>query len=79
MAKAADPQPPQSFEAALAALADLVASLETCRLPLERSIAAYRRRAELLRHCQGVLAAAEQQVQVLEGGVLQDFPADGGS
>jgi exodeoxyribonuclease VII small subunit len=79
MAKAADPKPPQSFEAALAELENLVASLEAGQLPLEGSIAAYRRGAELLRHCQGVLAAAEQQVQVLEGGVLQDFPADGGS
>lgn len=79
MAEAANPPPPQSFEAALAELENLVASLENGQMPLEASIAAYRRGAQLLRHCQGVLAAAEQQVQVLEGGLLQDFPDGDGS
>ncbi len=79
MAEAAEPSPPQSFEAALAELESLVATMETGQLPLEASIAAYRRGAELLRHCQSVLSDAEQQVKVLEDGLLRDFEPDGGS
>lgn len=79
MAEAAEPTPPQSFEAALAELEGLVASLEAGQLPLEASIAAYRRGSDLLRHCQGVLSDAEQQVKVLEDGMLRDFEPEGGS
>ncbi|MCA3131066.1 MAG: exodeoxyribonuclease VII small subunit [Betaproteobacteria bacterium] len=79
MAEAAEPFSPLSFEAALAELENLVASLETGQLPLEASITAYRRGADLLRHCQGVLSDAEQQVKVLEDGVLRDLDPDGGS
>ena len=46
------------------------------RLPLAESLAAYKRGAELLAHCQAALKDARQQVQVLEKGVLQPFAAD---
>ena len=48
--------------------------METGKLSLEESLAAYQRGAALLRHCQGALAAAEQKIQVLEAGQLQDLP-----
>jgi exodeoxyribonuclease VII small subunit len=67
---------PPSFEAALAELEALVARMEAGDLPLQESLAAYKRGAELLASCQAALKDAQQQVQVLEKGVLQPFLAD---
>jgi len=79
MSKAAKSQPPQSLESALAELEKIVSSMEEGELPLERSLAAYKRGAELLKYCQAALQDAQQQVKVLESGVLRDFPgADDG-
>ena len=64
---------PPSFEAALAELEALVTRMESGELPLAESLAAYKRGAELLAHCQAALKDAQQQVQVLERGVLQPF------
>jgi exodeoxyribonuclease VII small subunit len=62
-----------SFEAALAELESIVASMESGELSLEQSLAAYRRGAQLLQRCQTALKDAQQQVKVLEAGMLQDF------
>ena len=62
---------PQDFETALAELEALVATMEGGSLPLEQSMAAYRRGVELTRVCQERLAQAEQQVKVLEDGLLR--------
>lgn len=67
------------FEAALAELEQIVQSMEGGRLPLEESLAAYRRGSELLQHCQQQLSDAERQIQVLENGTLRDFAPDGGA
>jgi exodeoxyribonuclease VII small subunit len=48
------------FEAALAELEQIVQNMEGGRLPLEESLAAYRRGSELLRHCQQQLSDAER-------------------
>ena len=63
------------FEAALAELEAIVQSMEGGRLPLEESIATYRRGSELLKHCQQQLSDAERKIQVLEDGALRDFDA----
>jgi exodeoxyribonuclease VII small subunit len=73
MAKTAEA--PQSFEAALAELESIVATMEGGQLPLTESLAAYRRGALLLQFCQAALKDAQQQVQVLEKGVLKTFDA----
>lgn len=73
MAKAAEPKPPQSFEAAMAELEGLVASMEGGQLTLEASLAAYKRGAELLKYCQSALDDAQQQIKVLEGDRLEDW------
>ena len=62
---------PQDFETALAELETLVPAMEDGSLPLEQSLAAYRRGVELTRVCQERLAQAEQQVKVLEDGLLR--------
>jgi len=58
----------------MAELESIVQSMESGRLSLEESLAAYQRGAVLLKHCQGALAAAEQKIQVLESGELRDLP-----
>ena len=72
------PEPPASFEAALAELEEIVASMEGGQLPLQESLAAYKRGAELLGYCQAALKDAEQQVLILEKGVLKAFKPEGG-
>ncbi|ARP86051.1 exodeoxyribonuclease VII small subunit [Bordetella genomosp. 9] len=67
---------PQDFETALAQLEALVAAMEDGSLPLEESLAAYRRGVELTRICQERLAQAEQQVRVLEGDLLRPLDPD---
>jgi exodeoxyribonuclease VII small subunit len=69
---------PPSFEAALAELEALVATMESGQLPLAESLASYRRGAALLAYCQDALKDAQQQVEVLEKGVLKTFRPDAG-
>jgi exodeoxyribonuclease VII small subunit len=66
---------PVSFEAALAELEEIVATMEGGQLPLKESLAAYKRGAELLQYCQSALKDAQQQVQIYEKGVLKAFDA----
>jgi exodeoxyribonuclease VII small subunit len=66
-----------TFETALAELEKIVASMEGGQLPLEESLAAYKRGTELLKLCQQQLQDAEQQVRVLtESNQLENFPPD---
>lgn len=64
---------PASFEQAMNELGELVAQMESGSLPLEQSLQAYQRGAELIRFCAGKLDAVEQQVKVLEAGMLKPF------
>ena len=68
-----DPSLPANFETALAELEALVATMESGSLALEQSLAAYARGVALTRLCQQKLAQAEQQVKVLEAGMLRPF------
>ena len=71
-----DPTLPQDFETALAELESLVATMESGSLALEQSLTAYRRGAALTRICQQKLAQAEQQIKVLEAGMLRPLDTD---
>lgn len=66
---------PASFEQAMAELEQLVMQMEAGELPLEGSVAAYRRGAELVRYCAGQLDQVESQVKVLEADMLKPFAA----
>lgn len=77
MSKSSSASLPKSFEGALAELETIVDSMEGGQLPLEQSIAAYRRGAQLLQYCQVTLNEATQQVKVLEAGLLKDLSIDG--
>jgi exodeoxyribonuclease VII small subunit len=75
MAKVSDT--PASFEAALAELESIVATMEGGALPLAESLAAYKRGATLLAYCQSALKDARLQVEVLEKDVLKSFELPG--
>lgn len=70
-------QKTMSFEVALAELEQVVADMESGKLSLEDSLTAYKRGAELLQACRERLADAQQQVTILEDGVLKDFSVNG--
>lgn len=66
--------PPISFEQALAELEALVSQMESGQLPLEQSLASYKRGAELLQYCQKSLTDVEQQVRLLnDANTLQPY------
>ena len=65
-----------TFERALEELESLVARMEDGRLPLEESLAAYQRGAELIRFCESKLTDAQARVAILDGGELRDFNPD---
>jgi exodeoxyribonuclease VII small subunit len=67
---------PKDFETALAELERIVASMEGGQLPLAESLAAYKRGAELVAFCQSALKDAQQQIEILERGVLKSFAPD---
>ena len=69
---------PQSFEAALAEIESIVAAMEAGQLPLDQSLSAYKRGAELLQFCQARLLEAQQQVKILEAGTLKNLDGDDG-
>ena len=71
--KASTNTAPASFEAAISELESLVQNLESGQLHLEDALAGYQRGTELIKYCQQTLGAAEQKIQVLEAGLLQDF------
>lgn len=67
-----------TFEEALAELESIVETMEGGQLPLEKSLSAYKRGAELLQFCQRQLRDAQQQVKVLEAESLQKFAGEDG-
>jgi exodeoxyribonuclease VII small subunit len=73
---AAKPLPePASYEQALAELDRLVAQMEDGQMPLDQLLDAYRRASELLQFCRARLQAVEEQVKVLDEGVLKPWVA----
>jgi exodeoxyribonuclease VII small subunit len=67
---------PASFEEAMIELEQLVAQMEAGELPLEASVAAYKRGSELVKYCAAQLDKVESQVKVLEGDMLKPFATD---
>jgi exodeoxyribonuclease VII small subunit len=68
--------PPETlnFEQALEELEALVARMEDGKLPLEESLAAYQRGAELVKFCEARLNDAQARIAILEGEQLRDLP-----
>ena len=64
-----------TFEKALEELDSLVSRMEEGKLPLEESLAAYQRGAQLIKFCESTLADAQARIAVLDGDTLRDLEA----
>ncbi|MEO9102358.1 MAG: exodeoxyribonuclease VII small subunit [Burkholderiales bacterium] len=64
---------PVSYEAALEELEQLLQRLEASHTPLDQLLASYQRGNELLKFCRQRLDVLEQQVKVLDDGVLKPW------
>lgn len=69
-------QPPASYEAAMEELEQLTARIESGQLPLEQLLSGYQRGAELLNFCRERLQAVEDQIKVLDAGVLKPWAGE---
>jgi exodeoxyribonuclease VII small subunit len=68
---------PTSFEQAYAELEIIVANMESGKMTLESSLAAFQQGNSLLQFCQKTLADVEQKVQILnERNQLMPFKSD---
>jgi exodeoxyribonuclease VII small subunit len=68
---------PKNFEEAIAELERILSEMEGGQVGLEDSLLKYERGTFLIRHCQGVLSAAEKQIDLLSKGAddsLQSEP-----
>jgi len=63
------------LEKSLAELEQIVATLEEGDIPLEQALKQFEKGIKLSRDCQTALQSAEQRVQVLMNGDLEDFDA----
>lgn len=68
-----DSLPPASYEQALQELERLVGELESGQMPLDQVLAGYQRGAVLLAYCRDKLTAVEQQIEVLDNGMLKPW------
>jgi exodeoxyribonuclease VII small subunit len=65
-----------TFEAAVSELQTIVSQMESKQLPLQDTLAAFKRGTGLLQHCQKTLAEVEQQVRILsDDGKIQELQA----
>jgi len=64
---------PVSYETALQELEALVQQMEAGQLPLAQLLSGYQRGAELLNYCRAQLDSVEQQIKVLDNGVLKPW------
>ena len=65
-----------TFEAAVSELETIVSQMESNHLPLQDTLAAFKRGTALLQHCQRTLAEVEQQVRILsDDGKTQELQA----
>jgi len=69
------PAVPTTYEAALRELEQLVAQLESGQMPLDDLLTGYQRGAQLLNFCRDKLQAVEEQIKVLDEGVLKPWTA----
>ena len=54
-----------TFETAVSELENIISQMESKQLPLQDTLAAFKRGTALLQHCQKTLAEVEQQVRIL--------------
>ena len=64
---------PASYEAAMEELERLASELESGAMPLDAVLGGYKRGAELLQFCRGKLESVEEQIKVLEAGMVKPW------
>jgi exodeoxyribonuclease VII small subunit len=64
---------PESYEAAVQELEQLVRTMESGDVPLDGLLSGYQRGAWLLQYCREKLQAVEDQIKVLDDGVLKPW------
>ncbi len=64
---------PESYEAAVRELEQLVRTMESGDVPLHGLLSGYQRGAWLLQYCREKLQAVEDQIKVLDDGVLKPW------
>lgn len=64
-------QTPESYEAAMEELEQLVQRLESGDMPLDHVLSGYQRGSVLLQYCREKLQGIEDQIKVLDGGTLK--------
>ncbi|MEO6625447.1 MAG: exodeoxyribonuclease VII small subunit [Burkholderiaceae bacterium] len=64
---------PASYEAAMEELERLAGELESGAMPLDAVLGGYRRGAELLQFCRGKLESVEEQIKLLEAGMVKPW------
>jgi exodeoxyribonuclease VII small subunit len=67
---------PLSFEQAIERLETIVRQMEEGSLSLNDSLVAYKEGAALIAQCRQNLEHVEQQVQILEDGILKPFDSE---
>jgi exodeoxyribonuclease VII small subunit len=67
------PPIPETYEAALEELEQLIGRIESGQLPLEQLLQGYERGAQLLAFCRSKLEAVETQIKVLDEGALKPW------
>ena len=67
---------PISYEAALQELEQLVARIEAGEMPLDQLLTQYQRGAELLKFCRDRLEKVEDQIKILDQGVLKTWATE---
>lgn len=67
---------PASYEAALQELEQLVARIEAGDMPLDQLLTQYQRGAELLKFCRDRLEKVEDQIKILDQGVLKTWATE---
>lgn len=68
-----EPATPATYESALQELEQLVGRLESGAMPLDQLLSGYQRGAELLAFCRDKLVAVENQIKVLDAGMLKPW------
>lgn len=64
---------PASYEEALRELEQLAGRLESGDMPLDQLLRGYQRGAQLLQYCRTQLESVENQIKVLDAGVLKPW------
>ena len=79
MAKKTAKKEAPTFESALGELEELIAKMENDQLPLETLVASYEKGAELLKHCERVLADARKRIEVVQLSGSEENELDSGT